>query len=196
MRCRRRWWTTFLLQMVITVLYLADTEQDWTPICPFEKSTKIVARITNRMLVGLPLCIHLPYFTLTASRQKRGVSSLYREKCPISCQSRSPSQILSRNPQTVSRSLAEIDNSLVSLFFVGIRRCKQVSASKLAPIIEQRRTMMKDPNCKKPVDVLQWLMESAQGDETKTSHLCARIQTLNFAAIHTTSIVVHLHQQF
>lgn len=48
---------------------------------------------------------------------------------------------------------------------------------------------MEDPDYKKPVDFLQWLIEAAQGDEQKTGHLCARIQVLNFASIHTTSIV-------
>ena len=59
----------------------------------------------------------------------------------------------------------------------------------LGPIIEERRRMMQHPDYKPPVDFLQWLIKSAEGDETGTGHLCARIQVLNFASIHTTSIV-------
>lgn len=29
---------------------------DWTPLCAFEKAVNIVARISNRVFVGLPLC--------------------------------------------------------------------------------------------------------------------------------------------
>ena len=29
---------------------------EWTPICAYEKSARIVARISNRVFVGLPLC--------------------------------------------------------------------------------------------------------------------------------------------
>jgi hypothetical protein len=29
---------------------------DWTPICSYEKAVNIVARISNRVFVGLPLC--------------------------------------------------------------------------------------------------------------------------------------------
>ena len=84
-------------------------------------------------------------------------------------------------------------SSLVSLFFVGIRNGKKITREMLSPVIEERREMMQDPDYKKPVDFLQWLMDFAEGDEQRTGHLCARIQLLNFASIHTTSIVLPLH---
>ena len=39
------------------------------------------------------------------------------------------------------------------------------------------------------MDVLQWLIDSAEGIEAQTDHLAARIQIVNFASIHTTLIV-------
>ena len=38
-------------------------------------------------------------------------------------------------------------------------------------------------------DMLMWLMEEAQGDERSTRNLALRILTVNFAAIHTSSMV-------
>ena len=37
--------------------------------------------------------------------------------------------------------------------------------------------------------MLMWLMEEAQGDERSTRNLALRILTVNFAAIHTSSMV-------
>ncbi|OBZ73117.1 Ent-kaurene oxidase [Grifola frondosa] len=61
----------------------------------------------------------------------------------------------------------------------------------LAPIIAQRRRSMAeygDDWVDKPNDLLQWLMEAAEGEERKSEALVLRILTLNFASIHTTSI--------
>src|SRR5271156_2624465 len=81
----------------------------------------------------------------------------------------------------------KLTSSLVALAFMGIKRGKKVTREMLFPIIEERRKMMHDPDYKKPVDLLQWLIDSAKGDEQKPGHICARIQVLNFASIHTTS---------
>jgi hypothetical protein len=96
----------------------------------------------------------------------------------------------SRSPRVFAPRLI---SSLVSLLFVGIRNGKKVTTEMLSPVIEERRKMMQDPDYKKPVDFLQWLMDFAQGDEQRTGHLCARIQVLNFASIHTTSIALTPH---
>ena len=37
--------------------------------------------------------------------------------------------------------------------------------------------------------MIQWLMDSAQGNEKKTENLVSRILMVNFAAVHTTAIV-------
>jgi len=37
--------------------------------------------------------------------------------------------------------------------------------------------------------MLQWLMDSAEGVEAETEHLVSRMLMVNFAAMHTTTIV-------
>lgn len=58
----------------------------------------------------------------------------------------------------------------------------------IAPIIEDRQKMMDTEGYKKPTDFLQWLMDSAQGIETRSDCLASRVLLINFASIHTTTI--------
>ncbi|KAF8590629.1 cytochrome P450 [Ramaria rubella] len=61
----------------------------------------------------------------------------------------------------------------------------------LQPVVEQRQAQI-DKNRPdypgKPLNVLSWLMDEAQGEERTASNLTRRVLTLNFAAIHTSSI--------
>ena len=45
---------------------------DWTSICPYQKTINIVARISNRVFVGLPLCT--PPFQVVLRRPQQRVS--------------------------------------------------------------------------------------------------------------------------
>ncbi|KAG5651324.1 hypothetical protein H0H81_009077 [Sphagnurus paluster] len=61
----------------------------------------------------------------------------------------------------------------------------------LEPIIEERRKNMEEygndyPG--KPNDMLSWLMDEAEGDETSLRNLTLRILTVNFSAIHTSTM--------
>ena len=43
------------------------------------------------------------------------------------------------------------------------------------------------------VDLLTWLMDEAKDEETTDWYLTSRILTVNFAAIHTSSMVCCVH---
>jgi len=76
-----------------------------------------------------------------------------------------------------------------------------VAFKYLGPMIEDRRRNVGVEGCKKPVvilrefisddkvDLLQWLMDTAKGEETRTDRLIARLLAVNFASIHTASLV-------
>lgn len=91
---------------------------------------------------------------------------------------------------------------IVIRFFPALFRCERVAYKYLVPIIEERLKQMKEPygQAKKPVyafliglicqmDVLQWLLDSAEGIETDIVMLVSRVLILNFGAILTTSMV-------
>ena len=147
-----------------------------------------MARISNRIFVGLPLCTVLSDFAYV------GRNRTYIRYCVEHARTAIKAAITLRFVPSILKPFFSflagcLTIRIVVLFFVNLRRGKKGTSKFLAPIIEERRRMMQYPDFKKPVDFLQWLMESAQDDEARTDNLCARMLLLNFASIHTTSIV-------
>jgi len=61
----------------------------------------------------------------------------------------------------------------------------------LGPVIEERQRRMEEQGSDytgKPNDLLTWLMDTAEGEERLPRNLTNRVQSLNFAAIHTSSM--------
>lgn len=60
--------------------------------------------------------------------------------------------------------------------------------------VKERRRNLYHPSWRQnyllQVDLIQWLLESAEGVEKETDQLVSRILMVNFAAIHTTSMVL------
>ncbi len=67
-----------------------------------------------------------------------------------------------------------------------VKNSQRKAAQYLVPIIEERYQL---PSEERPNDLLSWLMEDAIGEERDPFNLTVRILAVNFAAIHTTSMV-------
>jgi hypothetical protein len=52
------------------------------------------------------------------------------------------------------------------------------------------------PWTEKPNDMLQWMMEEAKGNERAIHYLSQRLLAINFAAVHTSSLVRHCFFHF
>ncbi|GJJ07762.1 hypothetical protein Clacol_001967 [Clathrus columnatus] len=68
-----------------------------------------------------------------------------------------------------------------------------IAAKHLGPVIKERQDKIDaygHDYPEKPVDILSWLMEEAVGEERSIENLTKRILSLNFAAVHTTSMVL------
>lgn len=72
-----------------------------------------------------------------------------------------------------------------------VKYSQRKAAQHLVPIIEERYRL---PREERPNDLLSWLMEDAIGKERDPFNLTVRVLTVNFAAIHTTSMVSGLFQ--
>lgn len=84
---------------------------------------------------------------------------------------------------------------------MGLRNARKVAYKHLTPMIEERRRILKEngEEDKKPVllllsvliqnDFLQWLMDYAKGIEARPDYLALRMQLINFASIHSTTVV-------
>jgi len=126
---------------------------------------RIIARVSNRIFVGLPLCRNKEYLQHAVGHAVNVIKAA-----------------------TVLRFLPEFLKPIVILLFRDLHRGQKVAHRYIAPIIEDRQKMMDTEGYKKPTDFLQWLMDSAQGIETRSDCLASRVLLINFASIHTTTI--------
>jgi hypothetical protein len=76
--------------------------------------------------------------------------------------------------------------SLIGMCLTRVKNYQRKAEIFLVPIIEQRYRL---PPEERPNDMLSWLMEDALGEEKDPRNLSLRVLAVNFAAIHTTSMV-------
>jgi len=104
-----------------------------------------------------------------------------------------------------------LKRSLAGRLFTNVPRAINTSMKHLKPIIEERQKKIDeygpdypdkpvsnalfpstsstifDPSLQ--IDFLSWLMDEAKGEEQSVRNLTLRVLIINFAAIHTTSMV-------
>jgi len=76
--------------------------------------------------------------------------------------------------------------SLVGKCLTQVKNFRRKAERLLVPIIEERLRL---PPEERPNDILSWLMQEAVGEEKDPRNLTQRILIVNFAAIHSTSMV-------
>ncbi|KAI0084548.1 cytochrome P450 [Irpex rosettiformis] len=147
---------------------LIPESDDWVSHKVMEKVAQIVARASGRIFVGVPVCRNDEYLD---------TSIAYTMKIVIS------GKILSMFPSflrgLVAKALATRKTSVSQIL-------KHVS-----PIIEERRKDMElygDDWADKPNDMIQWILDSPQGQAETIPQLAQRLLALNFASIHTSSM--------
>lgn len=145
------------------------SSKEWHPISVGTLLTNVVARTSNRVFVGLPLCRNVEYL----NTHKR--FSIY---VMISA------RITSIFPESLRRFVGEYMTPVTLLIMAASRH--------LYPIIEERLQKITEggPDYPgKPNDLLSWLIDEAQTKERRNAlDLVRRILTVNFASIHSTSL--------
>ncbi|KAG7090375.1 hypothetical protein E1B28_009494 [Marasmius oreades] len=148
-------------------------ETEWKEVHAFRAIRKIVCRATNRAFVGAPLCHNPEYMDLNIKF-------------------------------AINVFLTAVIMNLIPGFmgFLKVAVAKWLSPSSrtinqavkhLRPIIQERLDKEREYNGEwpgKPDDFLTWLMSEAQGNQLTIENLTLRILSVNFATIHTTSIVL------
>jgi len=100
-------------------------------------------------------------------------------------------------------SLSGLTQRFLLLCFHDLRQSRKIFQNHLGPVIDARRAMVEHGanKAKQPVlspsfdrwikpDLLQFLMDSAMGEKAGTDELVSRVLMVNFAALHTTSLVI------
>ncbi|GJJ15190.1 hypothetical protein Clacol_009466 [Clathrus columnatus] len=141
---------------------------DWTPVHAFSKMVEVVARASNRIFVGLPVCREPEFLQVNID---------------YTMDANAGRDILIRLPVFL--------RTLVSKFLTTVPKSIARASKHLGPIIQERLNLIDEygpdyPD--KPVDFLSWLLGVATGKERRIPQLVNRILHVNFAAIHTSSM--------
>ncbi|KAI9060477.1 cytochrome P450 [Trametes sanguinea] len=142
-------------------------EDGWTALPGASIMLTMVARATGRAFVGVPTCRNPRYLHAAVSF----TMDLVKARMFINL-------------------VPERLKPLVAKFFKGPPRNLQEAAQILEPLIREREPFLEqgeDEPDEKPMDVLQWILESNREHGEISHTVVTRLQLINFAAIHTSS---------
>lgn len=143
-------------------------ENEWVKLPAYDTVMNVVARISNRVFLGLPVCRDPGFIKLSIKITLDVVKS---------------GQLL--------RPLPRFLRPLAARWFSAVPGNLKESTEYVGPIIADRRRKLAEYGedwSNKPNDMLMWLMDEATTDEQTMEKLVTRIMTLNFAAVHTSSM--------
>ncbi|KAI0800573.1 cytochrome P450 [Fomes fomentarius] len=140
---------------------------EWTTVDVMKTTQQIVARASNRVFVGVPVCRNQEYldiaikFTIDVIKDKTLINMV-----PLSLK------------------------IFLGQYLSSVRRSVRKAIPHLKPFLDERRAKMEEygdnwPD--KPNDMLQWVLEEAIPRNSTDESIVERILLVNFAAIHTSS---------
>ncbi|KAJ6483217.1 cytochrome P450 [Mycena sanguinolenta] len=146
------------------------SSSDWKPLQVFSTMMDVVARVSNRLFVGLPLCRDKAYLENNVQHTMDVISS---------------GMIISLFPEFLRPAVGP---------WISKKDKSNARALKiLGPILEERLAKEKELGADwpgKPNDLISWLLEIAEGEQRKPLDLVLRILGINMAAIHTSSMAM------
>lgn len=141
---------------------------EWIKRPGMKSVLQIVARASNRLFVGLPVCRNQEYIDLNI-----------RFTIEV---------VLSARPL---RLLPEFLKPLAARWLTPLQRSIKVAIKHLEPIIRERMQKYEEYGkdyADKPNDFLTWLMDVATGSRYTVEDLVMRLLNINFVAVHTSSL--------
>jgi cytochrome P450 len=157
------------VQVALTDYLKPDGEDtEWKAVNGQEFVTKVVARATNRLFVGLPLCRKQDFLDICMGFAKDVVVV---------------STILQMFPKFLKPFAAR--------FFTSIPTRVRKVAKYIRPVVDERKAAIAQHGSQYPGkrnDMLSWLIDNAEGPEQELHNLALRILVMNFAGLHTTSM--------
>ncbi|KAJ7575400.1 cytochrome P450 [Mycena floridula] len=158
-------------EMAAAFASLIPLSNDWIKYPALATITQIICRTSNRVFVGLPLCRNPDFIDLNISFTLDVVKA---------------SVIINLFPRFLQPVAAK--------FLTTIAAATRRAAKHLGPIIQERLAMEDQYGTDwpgKPNDLLTWLIHDSNGKHERTTieALTRRILTINFGAIHTTSMI-------
>ncbi|ESK95651.1 cytochrome p450 [Moniliophthora roreri MCA 2997] len=143
--------------------------EEWTSYPVWDAVMNIVARTSNRVYVGLPLCRNAEYIN---------INKYFTVQVVISA------QIINLFPSFLK--------GLVGQYLTPVPGSIKRASQYLQPIIEKRLRRVQEEGSEysgKPNDLLSWLIDEATNEERRNvQDLVRRVLTVNFASIHSTTM--------
>ncbi|OCH85653.1 cytochrome P450 [Obba rivulosa] len=139
----------------------------WIEIGALDKISTIFAQTFNCVLVGTEICRREDYIT---------ISSNFAINIAIT------SSILNILPYFL--------RPIVGPIITKLPKTLKGAMTHLKPEIERRQRLMEEYGNNwqdKPIDILTWLIEAAEGPEKEAKALATRVLVINAATIHTSS---------
>ncbi|KAI3621172.1 cytochrome p450 [Moniliophthora roreri] len=147
----------------------ASVRLEWTSYPVWDAVMNIVARTSNRVYVGLPLCRNAEYIN---------INKYFTVQVVISA------QIINLFPSFLK--------GLVGQYLTPVPGSIKRASQYLQPIIEKRLRRVQEEGSEysgKPNDLLSWLIDEATNEERRNvQDLVRRVLTVNFASIHSTTM--------
>ncbi|KAJ7215153.1 cytochrome P450 [Mycena rebaudengoi] len=135
----------------------------WKGVTAYTAVMDIVCRTSNRLFVGLPLCRNPEWMKLNIHFTIDVVMAAH-----------------------MIRMFPPFLRPIFAPLITSRKRNLRKAEKMLRPILEDRLNSMHDES--RPNDLITWLLDAASEKEREIPSLVERILTVNFAAIHTSSI--------
>ncbi|KAK5119965.1 hypothetical protein LTR85_007041 [Meristemomyces frigidus] len=152
--------------------------EEWREVCVFEAMMKVIARVSNRMFVGLPLCRNEEYLANASAFAQDIITDV---------------ALFSFIPKTLKPLIAPI-------LTIPNRRHYRGTAKHTLPLIKERLQLMDRKACdpsldwEEPNDYISWHINLARAEnnarELDPVLISRRLLPINFAAIHTTTFTI------
>ncbi|KAI0828877.1 cytochrome P450 [Trametes gibbosa] len=139
----------------------------WLEVPVMRTMQQIIARASNRVFVGLPVCRNQEYLDLSISF----TIDIVKDK-------------------TLIKLFPKFLRPWVGTVMSSVQRTLHKAIPHLKPTIDARREMMEkygDDWSDKPNDLLQWIMDVARTRNFTDEAISRRVMIVCFAAIHTSS---------
>ncbi|KAM5535260.1 hypothetical protein V8D89_011066 [Ganoderma adspersum] len=147
--------------------HIVTREDEWSSVEVAPVMQNIIARVSSRIFVGLPLCRNEEYLTLVVNFAVDVMKTVV---------------VLRLTPRFLK--------PIVALFYNMVKRDTETAVSFLRPIIEERQRSAAELGegwNEKPNDLLQFILDKATSKNETVFTIAQRLLSINFAAIHTSS---------
>jgi cytochrome P450 len=144
--------------------------EDWAGIHIYMSLVKVVAKVSGRVFVGPEIC-HNPEYLDASINYTMELAGAHEAIKPMRPWLRP--FLAERLPQVQA-----------------LRKRERQAQDFLSPVVEARLEAQKNPDHKKPDDMLQWLLNRNEERKLSRTRLARLMLAITFAAIHTTSLTV------